>query len=334
VTVRVIQVGVGDWGLDWSTSILSRSPDAELVAVVDTDPRSLARVDWVPTFTSLGDAVRRVAADAVVVTVDIASHVPVVLAALDAGKHVLVEKPLAPDLMAARVLVEQAERRNLTLAVSQNYRYSIPAQVTMDLVRKRILGAPIGLTVDFRRFRKFDDTQSRAPAFDHSILVQIAIHHVDLMRAILGTEASSVYCRTWNPPPSESVAPAATSAVIDFCDGTVAALHANIVAPGPETAWSGSWRIECTEGDIAWEGPDYERGSAGFVELRPYNGPAQRVPLPELPEDRFGVLRVFAEALKSGEEPSISGRQNLGSIAILSAAFDSARLNKVVPVQI
>src|SRR5688572_10198401 len=74
-------------------------------------------------FPSLEAALARVEAEAAVLTVFIAGHVPVAITALEAGLHVLVEKPFAPSVAEALPVVERAEALGKTLMVSQNYRF-------------------------------------------------------------------------------------------------------------------------------------------------------------------------------------------------------------------
>jgi predicted dehydrogenase len=344
--MRVIQVGLGDWGRNWATEILPAAAGVEVSAVVDHDPAVMSRDatdgNAPPAFRTLEEAIATVDADAVLVTVDISSHVEVTKAALEADKHVLVEKPLAPDLTQSCRLVQLAGERNRVLAVVQNYRYSPPAQLAMRLLRQGVLGALRGVSVEFRRFRQFDDARSRSPHFDHSILTQIGIHHFDLLRALTEQNARRVSCTTWNPPPSLSIAPAAASAVIEFKDGLVATYRANIVTQGPQTPWSGTWRLECEGGDIVWEGPDTVLKTSGFVDVKPQDGggtpvatiaaPSTRA-RPQGPDARFAVLDVFEEAIRTGADIPISGRNNLASVAILEAAFESSSTGRAVDVE-
>src|SRR5205085_2436407 len=141
-----------------------------------------------------------------------------------------------------------AADRRLVVAVVQNFRFYAPVLLAAELVRSAALGPARGVSIDFRRFHPYDDDASLAPEIDHSILIQIAIHHFDLMRAILGQEAVRIYCRTWNPPASTSIAPAAASALVEFTDGTVATYRASMAGTADETPWCGVWRIECGEG--------------------------------------------------------------------------------------
>ena len=347
MTIRIIQVGLGEWGRDWAVNVLPFVEGIEVVAAVDVDPaaieqaRAVGLLDGIAVYDTVETALRRTDADAVLATVAIAAHGPVALAALEAGRHVLVEKPFTVTLPQARQAVEVARARGLTLAVSQNYRYDPATTLVSRLVRERELGEVHGLAVDFRRFRRFDDARSAHPEFDHSILVQIAIHHFDLMRAILERDPVRVYCHTWRPPASESKAPQAAAAVIEFDGGTVASYRGSMVSSGAQTPWGGAWRIECADGDILVRGPEYPGelgdievgpGDPEYVEIRPRAGAVRKVELPTMPSNRLGVLEAFVHAVDRGTDLPISGHNNLPSLALMIAAGESARQGRAVPV--
>jgi predicted dehydrogenase len=268
------------------------------------------------------------------------------LAALRAGRHVLVEKPFAPTLREAREAVELAWERGLTLAVTQNYRYDSAMTVVSRVLRDRELGDVRDLTLDFRRHYPFDDSASQHPELDHSILIQIAIHHFDLMRAILNREPVRVYCHTWRPPGCQSIAPQAAAAVIEFEGGVVTTYQANMLTTGEETPWWGVWRIECDRGEVLIGGPlyaddygtvgdgmfDYDRRNSGYVELRPHRKPARTLELPAPLYSRVILLEAFVRAVEIGADLPNSGYNNLPSLAMMTAAVESARRGEAVMV--
>jgi predicted dehydrogenase len=347
VTVRIIQVGLGEWGRDWAANVLPVAEGIDVVAFVDNDPTALAiavrsgLVEEADAYESLGAALGAVEADAVLITAAIASHGELIMESLAAGRHVLVEKPFVPTLEEARRAVDFGAERGLVLAVVQNFRYYAPVLLASELIRDSAFGPVRGVAVDFRRFHPYDDAASRAPELDHSILVQIAIHHFDLMRAVLGQDAATVYCRTWNPSESASVAPAAASAVIELQDGTIATYRANMVATAEETPWCGAWRIECADADLVWAGPHYpivggkwryDLREPGFLEIQRRGEKPRRRALTAMLGDRLLVLEAFVDAIQTGAELPISGRNNLGSVAMMEAALLSARTGERVKV--
>src|SRR5262249_14687960 len=196
-------------------------------------------------FSSLGDALAAVECDAVLVTTVLAAHVPVALEALAAGKHVLLEKPFAPTLADARRVVVAAAERGKLLMISQNYRFYPAVRTAAALVRDGTLGAVGAVNIDFRRYANSAPTEGhRHYALRQPLLLDMAVHHFDLMRMVLGQEPRQVSCHAWNPPWSKFAEPAAAAATINFDGGMVVSYRGSWVSPSPQTYWAGEWRME------------------------------------------------------------------------------------------
>ena len=330
--LRIIQAGMGGWGRDWAKSVMKKDGQVSLVACVDAEPTSLAlarkELDLPPQsyFTSLAAAMEAVDADAVLVTANLPGHVPLALEALGAGKHVLLEKPFAPSLDEARKVVEAAEKQHRVLMISQNYRFFPAVQAVRELLRSGSLGEVGAVSVDFRRNANGAPREgNRHFTLHQPLLADMSIHHLDLMRVMLGQEPVEVVCRAWNPPWSNFVEPAAAFATITFDGGAVVSYRGSWVSPGPKTPWAGEWRMECAGGEIAWTSRDDLGSSVDRVIVRPLGKRAQRLELPALPQiDRAGSLAAFAGAVGSGKQPESSGRDNLGSIRLMYAAIEAS----------
>src|SRR2546423_2830502 len=155
--LRIVQVGLGDWGRDWAWRVNPTVDEVEVVGYVDSDPSAFALLaNRVPAsrdrcFGSLAEAIAATRPDALLVTTTVAGHAPLVRAGLDAGLHVLVEKPFTDTLEKARELVELARAKGLVLMVSQNYRFFPAARTAARLVSEGSLGQLLGIGIDFRR---------------------------------------------------------------------------------------------------------------------------------------------------------------------------------------
>lgn len=135
--VRVAVVGAGYWGPNLIRNFYA-CPGAILQAICDRDGARLDHfrrlypaVDFVQDFHAL---LGRPDIDAVVVATPPATHGPISLAALRAGKHVLVEKPLANSVSQAEELVHEAKVRGLTLMVDHTFIYSPAVQKIKELM--------------------------------------------------------------------------------------------------------------------------------------------------------------------------------------------------------
>lgn len=321
--VRLIHVGLGGWGGDWARSVIPTLPDIDCVAKVDPIGQPYAQ---------LSDALDAVESDAVLVTVPLDYHIPVVLEALRAGKHVLVEKPFGHTVAEAKEAVDLAEERGLKLAVSQNYRFYPAARTAAELVKKQKLGRLGVVNLDFRKWaNKAPAGSHRHYNLKHPLLYDMAIHHFDLMRMVLDQDPVEVYAKATDPPYSRFNSPGAAALIITFSEGTIVSYRGSWVSSGAPTPWSGRWFMECERGEIYWTGRD---GGAGVtendqVEIRELDGEPKPVSLPEFTYvGRQGTLMELVRAIRTGDEPETSGRRNLLSLALAEAAAKSVESGK------
>lgn len=331
MTLRIIQVGMGGWGRNWMRQVIGTSTEVELVACVETIPEilDLAREHMPPTtqtFTDLEEALQVVESDAVLITANLAGHIPSALTALKAGKHVLLEKPFAPSISEARAAVEMAEQQQRILMISQNYRYHPAVQGIRELLRSQELGPVGSVKLDFRRYA---NTAPRGSDHKHyalwqPLLADMAIHHFDLMRYILGQEAAQIYCHAWNPSWSNFDGPASAVASITFGDGnTLVDYNGSWVSTGPQTQWAGEWHIDCAKGEIIMS--SREDNQPDYLAIRPLGEKLSEVTLPGVDHlDRSGCLHAFVEAVQSGKQPGSSGRDNLNTLALMFSAVASS----------
>jgi predicted dehydrogenase len=141
--IRVAVVGAGYWGPNLARNFRA-GPDWDLVAVCDLDPDRAARVvgprSTVEVVTSLPDLLGRDDVDAVAIATPARTHAPIALAALDAGKHVLVEKPVAATGELARQMIARAARAERVLMVDHTFCYTPAVLKIRDLIAEGALG--------------------------------------------------------------------------------------------------------------------------------------------------------------------------------------------------
>jgi predicted dehydrogenase len=336
----LLQVGLGTWGLDWATTVLPEVPEMELVACVDTRQEALKAacdagvVSARQCYSSIADAVKDQELDAVLVTTDGSHHADMVRAALRAGKHVIVEKPFVLSVAEAQELIDEAAALDRTLMVSQNYRFFPAVRAAQDIVKSQQLGELLHVDVDFRRLGR---RSGRHVHWRHPLLLDMGIHHFDLMRAVLGREPRTVDCRAWNPPWSGYSDPPEASAIVDFGDGVTVSYRGSYVYPGTPTAWAGEWLMEFEQGAVMWTSrgdlSSLRSAEGDVVSVYRPETALDRIALPHLELlDRAGALDAFARALASGTTPESAAAENLGSVALACAAIRSAQCRE--PVQV
>lgn len=337
-TLRIIQVGLGNWGQSWAKNVVAHNPSVETTAWVEIDAPTLQQAQQrleLPEnrcFTSFDDALANVEADAVLITASLPGHVPSAATALQANKHVLIEKPFAPSVADAERLVALAQQQGKILMVSQNYRFFPVVRTVTELIHNQTIGHLGVVNIDFCRY---DNTQpveaNRHYSIWEPLLVDMSIHHFDLMRMVLGQEPRRILCSTWNTPWSKYAEPATGVMTIFFDGGAVVNYRGSWTSTAPQTDWSGEWSMEGEKGVLTWTGRG-EIPEQATVHLR--GEEPQEVKLSPLPTtDRAGSLNAFVQAIATRTEPETSGRKNIPTLKLMFAAIESAQKGGV-PVDI
>jgi predicted dehydrogenase len=336
---RVIQVGFGPAGRVWYEKVVVQFPDVEVVACVDADARvretlqgeyARSEQSW---FASLTDALSSVDADIVLVTAHLQGHVPLTEEALEAGKHVLVEKPFARTVSEAARMADLAQERGLQLVVGQNYRFFPAPQTVQPLLAEGELGPISSVRVDFRHNNGFTRTaDSKHARLDHPLLMDMAVHHFDLLRMLLLSDPLEVVCHTYNPPWSVYKDPPSAFATMMFPGQIPVSYRGSWVSHSERTPWAGVWEIECERGSIVWQSRlSAEDISADSVVIRRYDGEERQIPLARLQFiDRAGAFNALLQSIEGTAPAGCTGRDNVGTIAFMNAMIESAEDGKVV----
>jgi predicted dehydrogenase len=335
--LSIVQVGVGLWGRSWA-ELVATSKGFRLAAVVESDSRSrgwVAETLGTPTFPRLEQALGAVSAEAVLLVSPPATHRPLTETALAAGRHVIIEKPLAETLADAHAIVAAARAHGRIAMVGQNYRFRRQPRALTELVADRVLGELRGIRIECRRdlrdaFISSRDWRGRMP---HPYVMDMAVHHVDLVRSITGREIVEVDARSWRVADSPFRHDPSVEAILTLDDELPVAYYGTWAeAVGRETSWNGDWELVGSAGRASWTGGvrDALRGS---VVLEPYGQARRRLALPTLPAlDRLGVLHEARRAIRSGEEPECSAADNLRTLATLVALARSTEERRPVRV--
>lgn len=297
----------------------------DVVGVYDSSTEAVDGIqERFPVVGRVFQSVDDLLADPRIEVVDIATHPAVrrglIERALDAGKHVLSQKPFAVDAVAARALVERAERRGLRLAVNQNGRWAPPWRIATLLVEQGRIGDVCAVTHLFEH--DFDWTVgTQYDEMKHFVLYDFAVHWIDITRCWLhGKAIRTVSAREYRTPaqaPGQS-APWGALIVVDYDDGSSAVIRSVGVAtrrPG-NPFW-----IHGTEGTIRGS----VRKGTDFVELE-RDGVVNRYALEGqwLPDGFAGSLAELCSAIAENREPFNSARHNLLSLQMTLAACRSA----------
>ena len=313
--------------------MVAAAPGVVLAAVVDPDPEARGHAEASPGFGRLEEALAAVDCDAVLVASPPPTHHAVAKAALAAGKHVLCEKPLATSLEDALDLVRVAERAQRILMVSQNYRYNAPFRAVQRLVRGGELGELASIRISFRRdTRTLFAPEDFRYAMRHPFVLDMAIHHFDLLRAVTGRDVRSVYARGWRVPDSPFVHQPTVAALLDLEGGVPVIYEGDWATHEPETSWNGDWEILGEAGRILWSGSLEDRGTGEVISERWGRGshPVEQHDLEFV--EREATLQALRAAIEGGEPPETVGADNVRSLAAMLGCVKSIESGEPVDV--
>jgi predicted dehydrogenase len=327
--IRLGIIGYGYWGPNLARA--AAEVDATEVAAI-ADPSAAAReragrrhpsarllADW---REALGDP----AIEAVLIATPVASHFEIALAALRAGKHVLVEKPMADAAPNAALLIEEATRRGLTLMVDHTFVYTPAVRALRELVTAGSLGD----------IYYYDSTRINLGLFqrDVNVIWDLAVHDFAILDHLL--EASPV-----------AISASAASFVADspdniahlsvyYSSGAMAHLNVSWLAPVKvrQTLIGGSRRMVIYDDMQPSEKIKiYDRGIAVSNDpqqihdrLISYRVGDMASPALSAKEALVTEIEHFAECIATGARPLTDGESGLRIVEMLTAATRSSRL--------
>lgn len=339
--LRVIQIGVGNWGFSWIEKAIE-SPYIELAGIVDMKQEMLDEavknygLDAAICFTDLKDAVSHVKADAAFVVVPPAFHKDVAVQALELGLHCLVEKPLAEEMADAIAMVETAEKAGKKLMVSQNYRFKKCPQTVKELINKKFAGDIGSVFINFQKAPHFTGFRTEMA---EPLIQDMSVHHFDQIRGVLGLNPVRIRAHSWNTTWSWFKGNPVAAVLFEMDNGAVISYNGSWVSRGWETTWDGDWRIQGSDGEIHWHNNQVIlHPSDIFVSVFQEGAVEQDgnlvFDLKKMEcEERLAVIEEFAKAIFENREPQTNGRDNLYSLAMVIGAKYAAETGETVEVE-
>jgi len=327
--LSVALVGAGRVGRI-RAAVIQNSGDAAVKVVADVNlPRAqeLAQQTRAKATSEWRAAVARRDVDAVVVATPTKFHAEIALAGLEAGKHVLCEKPLARTVDEAHRIVGLAESARRVLKTGFNYRHMAHVRKAKALIEDGALGPLYFLRCRYGHggrpgYEKAWYTDAELSG--GGVLLEQGIHIFDLVRYLLG-EPSEILVHIqrffWDFPSVEDNG---------FCllqteAGQLAQIHVSW------TQWVNLFDLEIfgQHGYLELQGRDGHYGPQRLTEGRrkpDHSRPAEQSFEFAPPDDSWEVeWREFLNAIQTGQEPLGSGWDGLRAQQIVEAAYQSAR---------
>jgi predicted dehydrogenase len=223
----MIKIGVIGYGY-WGPNLVRTFAEAQhgtVVAVSDLDPKKLATVNKrypaVKTTNDFQDLLRNPEIDAIAIATPVSTHFEFGMAALKAGKHLWLEKPMTETSLQARKLVDEAQKRNLTLFVDHTFVYTGAVRKMGDVIKSGDLG----------RVYYYDSIRVNLGLFqrDVNVISDLAVHDFSILDYLLGEHPVAISASGINHFPGT---PENLAYITLFYDsGTIAHVNVSWLAP-------------------------------------------------------------------------------------------------------
>jgi UDP-N-acetylglucosamine 3-dehydrogenase len=312
--LKIGVIGIGFWGRN-HVRVLSELSEVEVTAVCDVDLQKANAVSEKYGFKSYDDSGKmfeKEKLDAVTICVWSTLLAKEASRALKAGKHVLVEKPMANSTGEAKKILNLAKAKNLRLAVGFIERFNPGVKRVKQALKEGRIGVPVSAVV--KRVSKWPQRIG-----DVGVVKDTAIHDIDIMRYIFGEDPIAVYGRVGSLKHDRLEDYA--QIMLAFPNGKTAFLEANWLTPYKIR------RLTVTGSD-AIVSLDYIT-----QEMTIETSGQTLTPRYEWEEPLKLELQHFVECVLNGKEPLASGFDGLKALRIAESALKSAEKGCIVKLK-
>jgi predicted dehydrogenase len=329
--LRIAVVGAG--GIAQRNATEAKASGAAVITgVYDVNlkaARDLAAKLGAPVLASYDDALNSRDVDAVLLSTPHHLHKAQTIAAAAAGKHVLVEKPMATTLADANEMIAACQRAGVALTVNYSFRYLAKIQKARELVQAGVLGDLTGIQVVSHQFKdpgywmgarstSPDDWRASREKCGGGFLIMNVCHTIDYLyyiTGVRGTRVYSEYATMGSPGDVEDI----ISVSCRWGETAVGTISASSIMRGSDVSEERIWG---TKGTLILDG-----AGLAFYSTRPIDG---RRPGTLHRYTKFnGVswtaewVRRFAAAVNEGREPEISFQAGWENLAFIETAYQS-----------
>lgn len=353
-TLNFALIGCGGITLQNHLPALALCPDTRVVALCDSDPATLERVRQqtgvTVTSTDYAEIVKRDDVHAIIIATPNFTHLPIALAAIAQGKHVLCEKPLALNAADTRAMAEAADRAGVRHMTAFTYRFVPAMRYLRDLVRRGDLGQPYHYrscrlqdwgtrNLGWRQVKKLAGTGE---------LGDMLSHRIDFAHLLIGPMKRLV-ANTKNLTPLRDGAPNDTedwvAILAEFQNGASGVLESSKLASGRNESWRSLDSVEIN-GSVRsfvfttgkWN--ELQVGRAGGAGLEIITIPKEYRVWPGSPRDpsvsdplvtfRYDQAWEFVDAIRSQRPCVPTFHDGARAQAVMDAAVRSAETRQWV----
>jgi predicted dehydrogenase len=319
-------IGYGYWGPNLVRNF-SQANGGQVIAVCDQRAERRILVEKVypsvKTYADVDEMLRDPDVQAVAIATPVTTHFPLTMRALQAGKHVFVEKPFAATVAEGEQMVAEAERRKLTLMVDHTFIYTSAVRKIKELITNGSIGD----------LYYYDSVRVNLGLFqsDVSVLWDLAVHDLSIMDFLIGRSPTMVAATGMSHVPGRPENMAYLTCF--FSNNLIAHFHVNWLAPVKirQTLVGGSEKmivyddIEMSEKIKVYDSGITVNQDEASIYQRHVGYRTGDMWAPRL--DNIEALKIeaehFIQCIESGNQPLSSGEAGLRVVRILEAASRS-----------
>lgn len=342
-TVRFGVVGCGEIAVQTCQGIAA-APNAEIAMLMDARPevlRDLAEFYAAPTTTNLEEVLTNPNVDAVYIATPHYLHVPIGIRAAQAGKHVLVEKPIATTLEDADALIAECRKQGVKLGVAFLAQVDVAMNAARDLIRAGVIGKIIAVRImalgdkpdtywhGGYTQRVHTDWRTRKDQSGGGILIMNVVHDLNTVRYVTGLEVKRVYAEydtLATPVEVEDV----IGVVLRYTNGAIGVIQAGSRMRGRAHQDVSGPRIYGTKGQIILADKPLIYLTEPFEGMMPNTW--AEIPFSGPVGDRAQMITRFAEAILEDTDPPVSGLDGRKALEIIVAAYRSGEIHQPIEI--
>ncbi len=314
---------------------------AEVTGVFDPTParHELAARSGLRTVERVEDLLSDPSVDAILIATPNNTHFELALQALNAGKHVMVEKPMTTTLEHARQLVDTAQQRKLVLSVFHNRRWDLDYLTVKRAIDERVFGRVFNLESRLGQWascvgpaaQEWRPNWRNEAAFGGGGLLDWGSHFLDqLWQLMLPAKPLRVFAQlrgnVWTTDCDDSA-----RVLVDFENGATGIVEINTTTTQPLPRW----HIDGTSGSASSPySPEYDTRVWAKLTFTPADGGASRnLPLAQPGLSAVQIWERFGAACQGNAEPAVSGQDVLPTMVLIEAARQSAASGRAIDVR-
>jgi len=338
--LQYIHIGVGGFGQYWCSAVLPRLRELGLavpIAAVDINPDILRKAKTQlgladnQLYTSAAQAIAEHKPDFIIIVVPPAFHEEMVDLAMRHGCHILSEKPIADTMAASCRIFCKVKKAGLKMAVTMSHRFDQDKQTLEREIKSGKYGQLSSLIGrNTWNYRKKDSWGKFRHEMADPLLVEGTVHHFDIIRALSGANAQTVYAVTWNPPWGEYAGDSNGLITITMTNGVRVSYEGNKASATTLNGWCQDYfRAECELATLELD----NRRLRVMSDLNGERVITEKQLANQAAWTNAWLAEMFVNWLNGGEAPPNTLDDNIQCCALLFAAIESAHTGQPVDVQ-